>query len=323
MNDGTTNHPDREQLAGFARNSLHGEEWGTIEEHVAACDSCRTVLEGFPEDALFGLLREAASAAHANDTPLRLHAGYQILEKIGQGGMGVVFKARQAGLNRLVALKQIHAGRHARPEALRRFRREAEAAARLHHPNIVQIYEVGEQDGQPYLALEYVNGGTLSNRLAGNPLLPAAAARLVECLARAIHCAHQQGIVHRDLKPGNILLQIADCRLQTDNANGLTPDLQSPISNLQSAIPKITDFGLARLLDQEVGQTRTGDILGTPAYMAPEQAAGQASAIGPAVDVYALGAILYETLSGRHARAGADARAGAAVAAAAESAARS
>jgi serine/threonine protein kinase len=190
MNDPMKEHPQPEQLAGFVHHSLDDGEWTAVEQHVSSCDTCRQILESLPEDPLISLVRATATIASPNIPPLRLHAGYEILEEIGQGGMGVVYKARQAALNRLVALKRIHAGHHTRPEALARFHREAAAAARLDHPNIVQIYEVGEQDGQPYLALEYVDGGTLAGRLAGTPLVPAVAAELVETLARAIAYAH-------------------------------------------------------------------------------------------------------------------------------------
>jgi serine/threonine protein kinase len=209
--------------------------------------------------------------------------------------MGVVYLARQIGLGRLVALKMLPAEAQSNSAALARFRTEAEAVGRLQHPNIVQVYEVGEADGRPYLALEYVDGTSLARTLAGKPLPARQAAELVQTLARAIHVAHQQQIVHRDLKPANVLLQIANCRLQIDGESGD----KSAISNLQSAIPKITDFGLAKLLDGAVGQTQSGAVLGTPPYMAPEQAASKSRDIGPATDVYALGAILYEALTGR------------------------
>ncbi|MCI0743225.1 MAG: protein kinase [Gemmataceae bacterium] len=199
--------------------------------------------------------------------------GYEILERLGHGGMGVVYRARQKSLGRIVALKMVLAGVHARPEQLSRFRHEAEAVARLPHPNIVQIHEVGEHDGRPFLSLEYVEGGGLDKKLGGAPQPARDAARLVETLARAIHHAHTQGVIHRDLKPANVLL----------SADGA---------------PKVTDFGLARF-GEGSGQTQSGDILGTPSYMAPEQAAGQGSTVGPAADVYALGAILYELLAGR------------------------
>jgi WD40 repeat protein/Flp pilus assembly protein TadD/tRNA A-37 threonylcarbamoyl transferase component Bud32 len=199
--------------------------------------------------------------------------GYELLERLGQGGMGIVYKARQKSLGRTVALKMVLAGAHASPREHARFVREAEVVARLPHPNIVHIHEVGEHEGRPFLSLEFVEGGSLDKKLGGTPQPAVEAARLVETLARAVHHAHLQGVVHRDLKPANVLL----------TAGG---------------IPKIADFGLARLAAGS-GQTQSGDILGTPSYMAPEQAAGRNSAVGPATDVYALGATLYELLTGR------------------------
>ena len=201
-------------------------------------------------------------------------AGFEILGELGRGGMGVVYKARQIELKRLVALKMILAGSHAGHAQLARFRAEAEAVARLQHPNIVQIYEIGEQDGLPYFALEYMDGGSLDS-LGGTPLPPRQAAQLLETLARAIHYAHERGIIHRDLKPGNVLL---------------TAD---------AIVPKITDFGLAKQVESDAGQTKSGAVMGTPSYMAPEQAEGRIKEIGPRTDVYALGAILYELLTGR------------------------
>jgi serine/threonine protein kinase len=200
--------------------------------------------------------------------------GYEILGEIGRGAMGVVYKARHRALKRLVALKMILAGNHAGAAELARFRAEAEAVARLQHPNIVQIYEIGEHDGLPYLALEFVAGGSLAQKPQGAPVALRQAAGWVEALARAMHAAHQQGIVHRDLKPANILLT-------------------------EDGTPKITDFGLAKRLDSAIAQTTTGTVMGTPSYMAPEQAEGKAREVGPAADVYALGAILYELLTGR------------------------
>jgi serine/threonine-protein kinase len=201
-------------------------------------------------------------------------AGHEILGVLGHGGMGAVYKARHLKLDRVVALKMILAGSHASPDQVSRFLTEAQAVAHLQHPNIVQIYEVGEADGLPYFALEFVDGGSLSDRLRAGPQDAPAAARLVETLARAMDHAHANGIVHRDLKPANILLTAAG-------------DL------------KITDFGLAKRLEGDTGQTRTGAILGTPGYMAPEQAGGELRGITPATDVYALGAILYHLLTGR------------------------
>src|SRR5262249_17675861 len=198
------------------------------------------------------------------------------LAELGRGGMGVVYLARQGSLKRLVALKMILAGPHADATARARFRTEAEAVARLQHPNIVQIYEVGECDGRPFLALEYVAGGSLARHVAGAPQPEREAARLVEALARAVHHAHERGIVHRDLKPANGLLQ-ADLTAEgaerrREEGSALPLRLSAP-SAVESLIPKLTDFGLAKLLDQG-GLTRTEALIGTPNYMPPEQAAG-------------------------------------------------
>ena len=209
--------------------------------------------------------------------------GYDVEKILGRGGMGVVYQARQQGLNRRVALKMILAGRHSAPEQVARFRAEAEAVARLIHPNIVQIYEIGEHDGCPYFSLEFVAGGSLAAKLGGVPQPARASASLVETLARAVHYAHQQGIVHRDLKPDNVLLQ--------------PPGEGQPAETFGT--PKIADFGLAKQLDSDTGQTQSGAILGTPSYMAPEQASGRTHEVRPAADVYALGAILYDMLTGR------------------------
>ena len=198
--------------------------------------------------------------------------GYAIEGILGRGGMGVVYRARQTSLNRPVALKMMLAGADASPEDLERFRAEAESVGRLAHPNIVHVYEVGEHAGAPFFSLEYLDGGSLDRRLQGVPQRPREAAALAETLARAMHVAHQRGIVHRDLKPANVLLT-------------------------SEGTPKITDFGLAKRLDADSSRTRTGTIMGTPSYMAPEQAQGQTEAIGTLVDVYALGAILYELLT--------------------------
>jgi serine/threonine protein kinase len=222
--------------------------------------------------------------------------GYEILGLLDRGGMGIVYKARQIGLKRIVALKTILAGPQALPEQLARFRTEVEAVAELRHPNIVQIYEVGEFQGQPYFSMEFIEGGSLAQRLGAGLFPPRAAARLLESLAEALGAAHQRGILHRDLKPANILLQFADRRLENER-------LHSASCDLQSAIPKITDFGLAKRLHTEPqgegSPTQTGAILGTASYMAPEQAEGRSRDIGPLADIYALGAILYEMLTAR------------------------
>jgi uncharacterized protein (TIGR03067 family) len=208
-------------------------------------------------------------------------AGYSILSELGRGGMGVVYRAIQAGLNRPVALKMILAGEYAGGAERERFRREAEAVARLCHPNIVQVHEVGEVEGRLFFSLEFLEGGSLAERLGGKPQPPGTAARIVRSLAEAVQHAHEHGIVHRDLKPANILL-------------AGSADLA-----LELCVPKVADFGLAKRLEQEAGQTRSGAVVGTPSYMAPEQAEGKSREVGPAADVWALGVILYEMLLGR------------------------
>jgi tetratricopeptide (TPR) repeat protein/tRNA A-37 threonylcarbamoyl transferase component Bud32 len=219
--------------------------------------------------------------------------GYEILEVLGRGGMGVVYKARHISLNRIVALKMILAGSHAEESQRARFRTEAEAVASLRHPNIVQIHEVGEHEGNPYFSLEFIAGGILADRLDGAPLSAAQAAGLVETLAHGMAHAHELGIIHRDLKPANVLLS-----LSREPPASAGPALAGG-ERLNEAVPKITDFGLAKRLDSDAGQTQSGAILGTPSYMAPEQAEGKSATIGPAADLYALGAILYELLTGR------------------------
>jgi eukaryotic-like serine/threonine-protein kinase len=201
-------------------------------------------------------------------------AGYEIEEVLGAGGMGIVYKARQPRLDRFVALKMIRAGSSARPEDLARFEIEAKAVAAIEHANIVQIFEIGEHDGMPYFSLEFLSGGSLAKKIGGKPQPIDEAARIVEVLARAMYVAHEHKVVHRDLKPANVLL----------TAEGTL---------------KITDFGLVKRLEGDSGQTRSGSILGTPSYMAPEQARGESQKVGPAADQYALGAILYELLTGR------------------------
>jgi serine/threonine-protein kinase len=224
--------------------------------------------------------------------------GYEILGLLGRGAMGVVYKARQRGLDRLVALKMIVTGCHASGPERARFRGEAAAVAQLQHPNIVQVYEVGEEGARPFFSLEYVSGGGLDKKIAGTPQPPSQAAQLALLLARAIAFAHQRGIVHRDLKPANILLQRKSeiPNPKSEQGGGAVSDLGFRISDFT---PKVTDFGLAKRLEADTGTTQTGAILGTPSYMSPEQAAGRPREIGPAADVYALGAILYELLTGR------------------------
>jgi len=225
----------------------------------------RQTLKGGPSE-------DGSDISERSSLPAVQVPGYEIVKELGRGGMGVVYLARQTRLGRWVALKMVLAGVHARSGDLHRFQTEAEAVARLQHPNIVQVFEVGEHEGRPFFSLEFCPGGGLDRKLAGSPLPPEVAARLVETLAGAVQAAHQANVLHRDLKPGNVLLA-------------------------EDGTPKITDFGLAKKMD-EAGQTQTGSVIGTPSYMAPEQAEGK-KAVGPAADVYALGAILYECLTGR------------------------
>ena len=203
-----------------------------------------------------------------------IQAGFEVLGELGRGGMGVVYLARQVSLNRHCALKTFLDGLAAEPEMGLRFLAEAEAVARLQHPNIVQVFQTGTAAGRPFLALEYLPGGSLDKTLDGTPRPASPSARLVETIARAIASAHGEGIVHRDLKPANILLT-------------------------STGVPKVADFGLAKFLKADSGLTQTQSILGSPCYMAPEQAEGKNREVGPAADVYALGAILYELLTGR------------------------
>src|SRR5262249_50167768 len=229
-------------------------------------------------------------------TPPPLRIGrYAIVRTLGRGGMGVVYLARDARDRREVALKVIPAGPDADPTDLARFHSEAEAVARLDHPNIVKLFEVGEGDGVAFLAMEDVDGGSLYRRIKQNgPRSATQAARLVEEIARATHFAHTQGVVHRDLKPSNILM---------GSPRSSIPSPQSEDNRLRTGdsglgTPKLADFGLAKQLDKSLRLTQTGIAVGTPHYMAPEQARGQAEYIGPLSDVHALGAILYELLVG-------------------------
>lgn len=243
-----------------------------------ACQACgnllpRSLREEFcPVCTLTGALRVDNSTSRLS--LLGRVGDYELFEEIARGGVGVVYQARQLSLGRIVALKVLIAGQFANPQARARFRTEAEAAARLRHPNIVTIYEVGEYDGQPFLAMEYVDGGTLADRLRTEPLSARRAAQYAMKIARAVEFAHRQGTLHRDLKPSNILLDAFD-------------------------EPRVADFGLAKQLGTDSELTLTGQVLGSPSFMAPEQAAGDQNAIGPATDIYALGAILYHMLTGR------------------------
>jgi serine/threonine-protein kinase len=224
-------------------------------------------------DALFPPSTEPAPHRPGGPTLPQI-PGYEVEAVLGRGGMGVVFKARHLKLKRLVALKMLLMDIYASPDELARFRREAEAVAALRHPNIVQVHDAGEVGGCPYFTMEYVEGGSLAHRLAGQPQPPRRAAEVVATLASAVQFAHKSGFIHRDLKPSNVLV----------TAEG---------------IPRIADFGLARSIATCPEVTRSGAVMGSPSYMAPEQALGRASAIGPAVDIYGLGGVLYEILTGQ------------------------
>ena len=303
-------HPPAEQLREFQVGKLNEEQSAHIKNHLQVCDLCNRYLENLSQtDELFNVLRgledtpvdrnmhqanrsedESRLRAKSNPEstilghsrgPLSDHkampeiAGYELLGELGRGGMGVVYKARHVQLNRLVAIKLLSYPEHRTQEVILRFRKEAELLALLKHPNIVQIYEVGFLQEPNYLAIEYVPGKDLAQHLADDPLTPRAAAELIERLARAMQTAHQSGVVHRDLKPSNVLL---------DSDTGM---------------PKITDFGLAQNTTATTQLTREGTVMGTPSYMAPEQADVKNLSSGPQSDVYALGAILYECLVGK------------------------
>ena len=252
------------------------------------CSECGAVIpatsrEGYCPKCLLGLANTVAldevnsprrSGSEGNSPSGSVLSNYELLEQIGEGGMGVVYKARQRGLNRIVALKMIRSGSLASESEVKRFRSEAQAAARLQHPNVVAIHEVGEHEGRPFFTMDFIEGQNLAQVAQGTPLGAERAARYVQTIAEAVHCAHQLGILHRDLKPANILLDRNDQ-------------------------PRITDFGLAKQLESDPGLTMSGAILGTPSYMPPEQAAGKRKDMGPACDVYSLGAVLYDLLTGR------------------------
>lgn len=283
--------PSRTQLSEFNLGQLPEDDLEAIADHLEACGRCEAALrelDGEPDavvTSLRGLSTLSGKHLHLPPTPslLKLPArlgSYEVLAELGRGAMGIVYQARHSKLQRVVALKMLLGGEFAREENRSRFRAEAEAVARLQHPNIIQIFELGEWQTNdlgtpcPYLTLEYVDGGNLGHRLAGNPQPPELAARWLLTLAHAVHYAHGQGIVHRDLKPSNVLLT-AEGRL------------------------KLCDFGVAKLVTGSSLKTLGGQLVGTPEYMAPEQADGQGRLAGPITDVYGLGAILYTMLTGR------------------------
>ena len=269
--------PRVQQLLDELLNTGASPEW--------VCESCPELLPIVRQrwremcrvradlDSLFPLSNEPTLQRPGERTLPRI-PGYEVESLLGRGGMGVVYKARHLRLNRPVAVKLMLGRGYAGIPAMARFIREAETLAGIRHPNVVQVYDFGEIDGLQYFTMEYVEGGNLAHKLAGTSQPAPQAAQLVAILAGAVQAAHQAGIVHRDLKPGNVLLMV-------------------------DGTPKISDFGVARCVDSTAGLTRTGTLIGTPSYMAPELSTANAHAVGPAVDIYALGAVLYELLTGR------------------------
>jgi serine/threonine protein kinase len=295
----------QEQLARLTA-SPDLEAWRRAEDHPQAARAEARILQRLkripPWLAPADPMQAAMVAGHARPAAIGSPVagssewpavpGYEVLGVLGRGGMGVVYQARQLGLDRTVALKMFRTGIQSGPKDLARFRAEAAVIARLRHPSIVQVYDVGEAEGRPYFVLEYVPGGSLAQHLQGKPQRARPAAQLVETLARAVHAAHAKGVIHRDLKPANILLE----------GSGLAAPTAGGTSFLT---PKITDFGVAKWAGPDGpapdlrNPTVTGELLGTPSYMAPEQAMVPLQPVGPAADIYALGAILYELLTGR------------------------
>lgn len=311
--------PPVQDLEQLLEDGLEPTLQNALEDHVGSCAPCQEALlmlaanreEWEPWERLL------QSEARTLDAPPTV-VGYTLLKELGRGGMGVVYVARQSELNRLVALKVLREAGWADEAARQRFRREAEILAQIRHPNVVQVYDFGRVDGQPYLALELVPDGSLDRRLAGTPLRPTDAARLVETLAHAVQAAHEHGIVHRDLKPANVLLRRKESYsdLQSSQLKDTISDLpdlpdlldpklklaDDPSFEIEAFEPKISDFGLAKRIVDGGGLTTTGAVVGSPSYMAPEQAGWNGSeptTVGPRTDIYALGAILYECLTGR------------------------
>lgn len=314
-----TSHPLPKQLHDFIVGKLTDEEAERIEAHVENCEVCQERLDqDSSSDPFVELVCEAEScrvaeslhrkppptsnrpdnndgSARQSRVPPELSIdGYEVLEEIGRGGMGVVYRATHLALNRPVALKVILAGEHSTEAARTRFRREAETIARLRHPGIVQIYEIGEHAGRPYVALELVEGVSLRQAIGGQPQDIRWSAEVVMKLARIVEYAHQEGVIHRDLKPENVLLS-SIARNRVPPINDLRP-LEQPTT---SRDPKVTDFGLAKEINATSDLTKSGTVAGTLPYMAPEQVGRQTTEVGPRSDIYALGVILYELLTGR------------------------
>lgn len=312
--------PFQSRLSAFLAGQLTTADEALIEQHVDNCQHCQQHLANLTEDSshapmlvhgddrveepLTPRLRKNVAAAYSaelgtfystsSEDPTKPESrrtgdewpvvpGYEVTGLLGRGGLSVVYRANDQRLKRPVALKIIR--QQATPEERERLQREAEALATLRHPGVVQIYEIGEHQGRPFLALEYVAGGSLSRHMAGKAQPARAAARLVATLAETMALAHQRGLVHRDLKPANVLLH-------WENETRLRDDLNY-------CRPKVTDFGLVKNMSIDSGLTHSRDLLGTPSYMAPEQAGGDPNTVGPACDIWALGAILYELLTGK------------------------
>jgi WD40 repeat protein len=333
MAEAPLNHPTAEELRALSLGQLTEAELARVSAHLGECpECCRRLDQLAADDPLLARLQQSAArrkeelvtpaqrhsavralregqkareAARQRDPqiapvilpPPRQVGDYDILAEVGRGGMGVVYKARHRSLHRLVALKMVLAGEFASSTQELRFRLEAMLAARVKHPNIVQVYEIGSYEGRPFLALEWVEGGSLADRLDGKLWPPGEAAALIETLARAIHVAHGEGVVHRDLKPANILLQRDEGRGMRDEKEG--PSDSSLIPHPSSLVPKITDFGLAQPTEGGQTLTHSGFLVGTPGYMAPEQASGKRALVGPATDIYALGVMLYQLTTGQ------------------------
>ncbi|MBY0461209.1 MAG: serine/threonine protein kinase, partial [Gemmataceae bacterium] len=294
--------PRDERVADALRGYLEAEDAGRRPDRAAlfaahpdlAADLATFFTESDELTRCAAWLDGPVGGSEFRSLPWRF-AGYELLEEIGRGGMGVVYKARQLSLNRVVAVKLLRVDD---PEAAKRLLAEARAAARLDHPGIVPVYEVGEYGGRPFLAMAYAPGGTLASRVSAGPVPPLEAARLMRDVARAVYHAHEQGVIHRDLKPGNILLQVAGQEVEgrkVDLTDSLRADL--PAFRLADLRPMVADFGLAKRSNEDT-LTPAGGVLGTPAYMPPEFAAGRAVEAGPAADVYGLGATLYALLTG-------------------------